>query len=96
MESVKTIMQELETCSNLIAGAIIKKAAPIDDDITENAARKAYGDKWLRKMKRDGLAKYTRVGRRILYSRHQLDCLLEAEREHAKLVFNTIGKKPLE
>lgn len=95
MESVKNIMNELEQCSNLIADAIIRKASPFEDDITENQARKAYGDKWLRKMKKEGLAKFTRIGNRIIYSRHQLDCLREAEREHARLVFNTIGKKPL-
>lgn len=92
MESVRDIMQELESCSNLIAEAIIRKTNPYSDDISENQARKAYGIKWLRKMKAEGLAKYARVGGRVLYSRHQLDCLRAAEREQAKMIFRKLGK----
>ena len=92
MESVKQIMNELEQCSDLIAEAIIKKTQPYEDDISENQSRKAYGIKWLRKMKAEGLAKYARVGGRVLYSRHQLDCLRAAEREQAKLIFRKLGK----
>jgi len=92
MESVKQIMNELEQCSDLIAEAIIKKTQPYEDDISENQARKAYGAKWLRKMKAEGLAKHARVGSRTIYSRHQLDCLRAAEREQARLIFKRIGK----
>ena len=92
METVRDIMTQLEQCSNLIADAIIRKTIPRDDDISESQARELYGDKWLRRMKRDGLAKYNRIGSRNVYSRHQLDCLRQAEREHAKLVFARIDK----
>ena len=85
-------MTQLETCSNLIADAIIRRTSPCDDDISESQARELYGDKWLRRMKRDGLAVYNRIGSRNVYSRHQLDCLRQAEREHAKLVFARINK----
>lgn len=86
MESqVLEMMSQLESCSNLIADAIIRKTMPCQDDITENQAKKAYGDRWIRKMKKYGLAKAQRVGGRLLYSRHQLNCLREAEREHACL-----------
>ena len=92
MESVKTIMNELEQCSNLIADAIIRRTVPCEDDISENQARQVYGDKWLRRMKKEGLAVCHRIGGRNIFSRHQLNCLREAEREHAKLVFKAIGK----
>ena len=92
MESVRDIMTELETCSNLIADAIIRKTIPFNDDISESQARELYGDKWLRRMKRCGLAEYNRVGNRNIFSRHQLNCLRQAEREHAKLVFARINK----
>ena len=85
-------MTELEQCSSLIADAIIRKTMPCEDDISESQARQFYGDKWLRRMKKDGLATYNRVGGRNIYSRHQLNCLREAEREHAKLVLRAIGK----
>lgn len=92
MESVKTIMNELELCSNLIADAIIRKISPHEDDISERQAKEAYGDKWIRKMKSLGLAKYAKIGGRNVYSRHQLDCLRQAERENAKLIFRKIEK----
>lgn len=86
MESVRQIMNELEECSNLIADAIIRRTIPYEDDISESQARELYGDKWIRKMKRYGMAKYHRIGRRNVYSRHQLDCLRQAEREEAKII----------
>ena len=92
MESVITMMKELERCSNLIADAIIRRTVPREDDISENQARQLYGDKWLRRMKKEGLAVCHRIGGRNIFSRHQLNCLREAEREHAKLVFKKIGK----
>lgn len=92
MLTVQEIMRELETCSTLIAEAIIRKVMPCQDDISENQARKAYGDKWLRHYKELGLADGHPVGGRVLYSRHHLDCLRAAEREHAKLIFKSIKK----
>ena len=92
MESVKHIMNELEQCSNLIADAIIRKTSPHEDDITERQAKEAYGDKWLRKMKGLGLAKYTKIGGRNIYSRHQLNCLRQAERDNATVIFRKMQK----
>ena len=86
MDSIKQIMGEYERISELVADAFIRRVAPIEDDISENQARKAYGARWLRKMKADGLAKYARVGGRVLYSRHQLNCRRAAERTQAKLI----------
>lgn len=93
METIKEIMHELEEFSSLIASAIIRETTPYKDDISENQARIAYGAKWLRKMKADGLAKHARVGGRVLYSRHQLNCLREAERTQARLITHELHKK---
>lgn len=40
-----------------------------------------------------GLVKYTKIGGRNIYSRHQLNCLREAERENSRLVFRKIQPK---
>lgn len=90
MESVKSTMEELMEMSGLVADAIIRKMHPVKDDISENQALKEYGEKWLKKMKQDGLAEFHRIGNRNIFSRHQLDCLREAERRHAKLVFKAV------
>lgn len=88
MESVRTLMEQAETFSNLVADAIIKRTNPVKDDISEREAKAAYGTRWLRQMKEKGLARSARIGGRVIYSRHQLDCLRAAEREQARLIFN--------
>ena len=87
MESVRTLMEQAETFSNLVADAIIKRTNPVKDDISEREAKAAYGTRWLRQMKEKGLARSARICGRVIYSRHQLDCLRAAEREQARLIF---------
>lgn len=72
--------------SELVADAILKKTAPVKDDMSERQAMSAYGSKWLRRMREDGLAVPHRIGGKVLYSRHQLDCLRAAERKVAQLL----------
>lgn len=93
MDTVKALTADLEQMSNLIADAIIRKTHPVMDDISENQALKEYGEKWLKRMKREGLAEFHRIGNRNIFSRHQLDCLREAERRHASLVLDTARKR---
>lgn len=93
METVRDIMAQLESCSNLIADAIIRKTMPCEDDITEHQAKKAYGVRWIVKMRKYGLADAHRVGGRILYSRHQLNCLREAERQHDEIFLSKRKKQ---
>lgn len=88
MESVRTLMEQAETFSNLVADAIIKRTCPVKDDLSEREAKAAYGTRWLRSMKEKGLAKYNRIGGKVIYSRHQLDCLRAAEREQTRMIFN--------
>ena len=50
--------------------------------------------RWIVKMRRYGLAEAYRVGGRILYSRHQLNCLREAERQHDEIFLSKRKKWP--
>jgi len=86
--TIRTLMEQAETFSELVADAIIKKTAPVKDDISERQAAAAYGARWLRKMKEQGLAEPHYIGNKLVYSRHQLDCLRAAERQHAQLILN--------
>lgn len=88
MKAIEIIAEELAEYSDIIADAILKKTAPVKDDITESQARQCYGARWLKRMKDDGLAEWHRVGGRVLYSRHQLDCLRAAERQRSRLIIN--------
>ena len=81
-------MEQAETISELVADAIIKKTMPVNDDLSEREAKAAYGARWIAQMKEKGLAEPHRIGRKVVYSRHQLDCLRAAERRHAELIFN--------
>jgi hypothetical protein len=87
METVLTLMEQAEIFSNLIADAILKKTSPVQDDLSEREAKKAYGTRWLMAMKAKGLADAYRIRGKWVYSRHQLDCLRAAERQHAQLIF---------
>lgn len=82
--------EENVAMSELIADAIIKRTQPMKDDMSERQAEKAYGTRWLRAMTQRGLAEWHRVGGRKVFSRHQLDCLRQAERRHASLVLKSI------
>lgn len=75
-----------ESFSTLVADAIIKRTTPVKDDMSERQARQAYGARWLRKVRESGLADYNRIGGKVVYSRHQLDCIREAERQQARLM----------
>lgn len=83
--------EEMMVMSELIADAIIKRTSPVQDDISERQAETLYGAKWLRRMKQTGLAQYSRIGGRVIYSRHQLNCLRAAEREQAQVVSKKYG-----
>lgn len=85
-------MRLYEEMSGLIADAIIRRLHPVQDDISENQALKEYGEKWLKRMKQEGLAEFHRIGNKNIFSRHQLNCLREAERQHARHVFREISK----
>lgn len=86
MSSIEVLSRDYAQVSELIAGAIIKKMKPVDDELSENEAQKAYGTRWLNRMRDAGLAQFARIGNKKVYSRHQLDCLKAAEREQARLI----------
>jgi hypothetical protein len=85
MPRFSEILTNLETISDLIADAIVRKIMPVKDDITEHQAKRAYGSRWIQKMKTYGLAKESRVGCRIIYSRAHLNALRAAEREYDQI-----------
>ena len=88
METVRSLMEQAEAFSNLVADAIIKRTSPVKDDLSERQAQAAYGTRWLRKVRESGLAECHRIGGKLIYSRHLLDCIREAERQQARLIIN--------
>lgn len=84
--SIEAMANDFATFTELIADAVLRKTHPAADEMSENEAQKAYGTRWLNRMRDSGLAEFTRRGNRKIYSRHQLDCLRAAETEHARLI----------
>ncbi len=86
MNSIAIIAQQCVELSEVIADAILRRTSPVSDELSEAEAKKAYGTRWLNRMRDEGLAKFRWKGNKKIFSRHQLDCLLYAEKEHARLV----------
>lgn len=86
MDSLQLYAEDAQQMSELIADAILKRTQPVSDDLSENEARAAYGRRWLDDKVKKGLAEYSRIGNRKIFSRHQLDCLRFAERKRAEIV----------
>ena len=49
--TVRDLMEQAETFSNLVADAILKRTSPVRDDLSEREAKQAYGTRWLLAMK---------------------------------------------
>lgn len=92
METIRELVEQAEMFSNLVADAILRRTAPVHDDLSEREAKAAYGTRWLSKAKAAGLAQSHRIGGKIIYSRHQLDCIRAAERQQAKLIITQRNK----
>lgn len=80
MRSVITLSEELMSCTDIIAAAIIRQTYPVKDELSERQAQKMFGFRWLMARKDDGSAEYHCSAGKNIYSRHQLMCLKEAER----------------
>lgn len=77
--------------SLLLAEAFISIVCPIQDEISEREAISCYGGEWLKRYREAGIIKPRRVGNKKIYSRHDLDCLRQAEGTLCTLTYK--GKK---
>lgn len=81
MRSLTSIADEMMSLTDLIAASIIRQTTPVKDEISESQAQKQFGTRWLRARKKDGSAKYHCTAGKNIYSRQQLMCLKQAEKE---------------
>lgn len=86
MDNFRQLMEQ----SELIADAIIKRMSPVSDDLSTNEAEKLYGQQWLRQAVESGKVRGMRMGAgrnsKVIYSRHELDCLRYSQRQKARLI----------
>ena len=91
MDNYMKIKKRLMQISETAADGIIRRCMPMEDEISESEARRLYGDKWVRKLKKDGRAHWHRKGTMTAYSRAELDRLRQEESEPPKLMFKSRG-----
>ena len=53
MDNYLDVKKRLMLISEAAADALVRRCMPMEDGISENLARKLYGDKWVRKVKRE-------------------------------------------
>ena len=87
MDNYIDVKDRLMQISELAADEIIRRCMPQEDEISENLARQLYGDKWVRKMRREGKAHVRTKGRITAFSRKELDKLRHEEREPVRIIF---------
>ena len=92
MEAHEVTLGALELCTDLIVDAIVKRTCPRKDDISAREAKKRYGAGWLRENERRGIIKPCRIGGRIVYSVHELDCAVAAGKDNYLEVMKIIHK----
>lgn len=84
MSELTTIMQDLIVASSLIATAVAKELYPAKDELTTRQAYATYGKPWIEEQKRRGHLHPRRKGMAknspVLYSKHEIEALREAER----------------
>ena len=80
MDSIGNIFHDLMTASDLIADAIIKRPRPLEDELSTSEAYGLYGRRWVEDRLRTGLLHRSAIGNRLVYSRHELECLRASER----------------
>lgn len=78
--------------AELIASAILRKTAPVSDDLTTREAHKAYGRKWVEDAFKKGKVNRYHIGNKTLYSRTELDALRVIERRQAEIIYKRIHK----
>ena len=84
MTSIATEMQNLLVAASLIAVAVAKELTPASDELTARKAYAIYGKPWIEEQKRRGHLHPRRKGMAknspVLYSKHEIEALREAER----------------
>ena len=73
----------IEECTELVILAIAKKTCPVKDDLSEHQAYELYGRKWLKTRVAWKVIARHRIGNRIIYSRHEIECVKAAEKDYS-------------
>lgn len=86
MDATTILFQNLTTMTELIADAVVKRVYPLKDELSTREAYATYGRAWVMKMEEEGRIRGRRVGGKVVFSRHSLDCLLAVELSEARAI----------
>lgn len=76
-----------------LAAMMVKRIRPIEDDLSTNAAYKAFGRAWVEDQRRRGNIDPIVKGQRLVWSRSQLETLRSADMMVPKVVLKTHSGK---
>lgn len=97
MTTVANEMQSLIVAASLIAVAVVKEMSPSKDELTTRQAYALYGKPWIDEQKRRGLLQTRRKGKArnspVLFSKLEIEALLEAERTMVRRAQEIIAQK---
>lgn len=97
MTTVATEMQNLLVAARLIAVAVEKERRPASDELTTRKAYAMYGKPWIEEQRQRGLLTTRRKGSApnspVLFSKLEIEALLEAERTMVRRAKELIAKK---
>jgi len=86
MDDIGRQAQRLSLLLEPLAAMMVKKIRPIDDELSTNAAYKAYGRAWIEDQRRRGNLSPVAKGQRLVWSRSEIEALRAVEMQHPKVV----------
>ena len=96
MTSIATEMQNLLVAARLIGVAVAKELTPTSDELTARKAYAIYGKPWIEEQRQRGLLTTRRKGKArnspVLFSKLEIEALLEAERSMVRRAKEHIAK----
>lgn len=86
MDEIGLQAQRLSEVLDPLAAMIVKKIRPVDDDLSTNAAYKAFGRAWVEDQRRRGNIFPTSRGQRLIWSRAELETLRSVDLRRPEVV----------
>lgn len=86
MDNIGMEAQRLTLLLEPLAAMMVKKIRPVEDELSTNAAYKAFGRAWVEDQRRRGNLSPIVKGQRLVWSRSELETLRAVDMQHPKVV----------
>lgn len=86
MDDIGLQAQRLALLLEPLVAMMVKKIRPLDDELSTNAAYKAYGRAWVEEQRRRGNISPAVKGQKLIWSRAELEALRAVDLQHPKVI----------